>query len=659
MVAPPARIQWIQFQELVVGENHPVYPDNDNRPLKQMIQFSNLSPQASDFPGFIGCYQGNEDPNGFQVGNVRNAFWNIATGILWMKQTGDNTNTGWVEIGGGDHLSGNGSPEGVASVAGDATPNGKFYDQQDVTSDTIGPDVDQPEWRASSWVKRNIPLGVTVAMEWFNGGNDTDIDTRVLDNGTTGITDSGTWAIHPITPAAQWDIVSSYGVPAADGYLMFNPPNLAIADYGTFIDGFTKPTATLTHLIGVGVRFDDAILNGYLATFDTVNYQMELHRVDAGVLTSIAGPISPISNSESAHNTPFRLECRVIGSLITVWHNGAQLLKATDATYSTQGVPVLYNDTAVAADVKLDHLGVKSYVYSDTVGWFSENGFEYNTDIMIGSGAIAAHYDSPKTGQTTSGQNIAIGWQAVATSSFAQSGGCIAIGAYTTANGRESVAIGYNAQAPADTSTALGSTALAYGTYSTAIGFSASADGTDSTAVGVSAEADAESSVALGDSARTTDVAFGAVALGPFTYVNSEDGVAVGQNAEVRSIGGIAIGGFALVDPTFDYGIAIGHDAAVTAANQLMFGADDGTVFVSEVLFNGGSGSGTRAPNFIFGNAALGTTDTDGFPYLPTCAGTPSGAATAYAGTVPIIIDTTASKIWIRVGGTWKFAALT
>ena len=55
--------------------------------------------------------------------------------------------------------------------------------------------------------------------------------------------------------------------------------------------------------------------------------------------------------------------------------------------------------------------------------------------------------------------------------------------------------------------------------------------------------------------------------------------------------------------------------------------------------------------NLVHGTAALATTATDGFWYIPTCAGTPTGTPTAYTGRVPIIFDTTNSKLYIYNGG--------
>lgn len=66
----------------------------------------------------------------------------------------------------------------------------------------------------------------------------------------------------------------------------------------------------------------------------------------------------------------------------------------------------------------------------------------------------------------------------------------------------------------------------------------------------------------------------------------------------------------------------------------------------------------SKAPSLVVGSAALATTATDGFIYAPSCAGTPTGVPTTQTGTVPFVIDTTASKLWAYIGGTWKSTTL-
>lgn len=49
--------------------------------------------------------------------------------------------------------------------------------------------------------------------------------------------------------------------------------------------------------------------------------------------------------------------------------------------------------------------------------------------------------------------------------------------------------------------------------------------------------------------------------------------------------------------------------------------------------------------------AALATNATDGFLYIPTSAGTPTGVPTAYTGKVAMVLDTTNNKLMIYDGG--------
>jgi hypothetical protein len=51
--------------------------------------------------------------------------------------------------------------------------------------------------------------------------------------------------------------------------------------------------------------------------------------------------------------------------------------------------------------------------------------------------------------------------------------------------------------------------------------------------------------------------------------------------------------------------------------------------------------------------AALATNATDGFLYIPTCAGTPIGVPTTRTGTVPIVFDTTHHRLYLYDNGSW------
>jgi len=62
----------------------------------------------------------------------------------------------------------------------------------------------------------------------------------------------------------------------------------------------------------------------------------------------------------------------------------------------------------------------------------------------------------------------------------------------------------------------------------------------------------------------------------------------------------------------------------------------------------------TSKGNTVLGEtAALATNATDGFTYIPTCAGTPTGTPTSYTGKVAMVYDTTNNKFYIYNSG-WK-----
>jgi hypothetical protein len=74
-----------------------------------------------------------------------------------------------------------------------------------------------------------------------------------------------------------------------------------------------------------------------------------------------------------------------------------------------------------------------------------------------------------------------------------------------------------------------------------------------------------------------------------------------------------------------------------------------------------GSGDTERARipstgGMVIGTAALATNATDGFLYVPTCAGTPTGTPTTQTGTAPIVVDTTNNKLYFYSGGQWRDA---
>ena len=77
----------------------------------------------------------------------------------------------------------------------------------------------------------------------------------------------------------------------------------------------------------------------------------------------------------------------------------------------------------------------------------------------------------------------------------------------------------------------------------------------------------------------------------------------------------------------------------------------------SDVTLTHAAGKLTGAGgNFAFGDGAIATTATDGFLYVPTCAGTPTGTPTTVTGYAPIIVDTTNNKLYFYSGAAWRDA---
>lgn len=66
------------------------------------------------------------------------------------------------------------------------------------------------------------------------------------------------------------------------------------------------------------------------------------------------------------------------------------------------------------------------------------------------------------------------------------------------------------------------------------------------------------------------------------------------------------------------------------------------------------------AQNFLSGGAIVGntlaTTAVDGFLYVPSCAGTPTGTPTAYGSALPVVVDRTNHKLYFYSGGAWRDA---
>lgn len=119
-------------------------------------------------------------------------------------------------------------------------------------------------------------------------------------------------------------------------------------------------------------------------------------------------------------------------------------------------------------------------------------------------------------------------------------------------------------------------------------------------------------------------------------------------------------------DPMLHVDQASTGDAAIrfqrtTNARSFILGIDatDDLFKVAYASSNAILGTGdyfgiSSAGNVVLNNAALTTSATDGFLYIATCAGAPSGVPTSYTGRMPIIIDTTNNAFYFYSTGSWR-----
>ena len=144
------------------------------------------------------------------------------------------------------------------------------------------------------------------------------------------------------------------------------------------------------------------------------------------------------------------------------------------------------------------------------------------------------------------------------------------------------------------------------------------------------------------------------------------------------SYGVFGLGSTGVLGKPHTSGAGIQGEASVTANSKGVYGvgggastfgvygstpfAGGGTAVAADASSGGTALAVTGLSTFSSGNvvlngtgAALLTTATSGFPFIPTCAGTPTGVPGSIpTGTVPMVFDTTGVKLWIYTGGTWK-----
>lgn len=136
-------------------------------------------------------------------------------------------------------------------------------------------------------------------------------------------------------------------------------------------------------------------------------------------------------------------------------------------------------------------------------------------------------------------------------------------------------------------------------------------------------------------------------AAGPFISVRR----AGGSPAAADAIGGFNFQGENNALGNINYGQLQAEIVSPTT------GSESGRFVINTIISGTLTKRMTIEQSVIIGTgSALATTATDGFLYIPTCAGTPTGVPTAVTGGSPLVIDSTNNKLYFYSGGAWRDA---
>jgi len=274
----------------------------------------------------------------------------------------------------------------------------------------------------------------------------------------------------------------------------------------------------------------------------------------------------------------------------------------------------------------------KGHVWSNGPGFVSSN-------TSYGENALTAN--------TTGVQNTAFGFNALITNTTGQENTAIGWGSLQLNTGTGNTAIGRAA-----------GQINAGGTYNTYVGYSAGQNGTSPTGnvfVGYSAGVNVNSQygVYIGyTSAASAAAGNGCIAIG----YNAGPGTG-GHNLSIGQSAGLGM-------TTGAFNMHLGYrsvGSGVTTGNyNTLIGSDIvvGNVSNNAVLADMQGNQAIRKDanhNVILGReVALATNATNGFTYIPTCAGIPTGVPTAVTGKAPLVADSTNNKLYIYLGGAWQ-----
>lgn len=113
--------------------------------------------------------------------------------------------------------------------------------------------------------------------------------------------------------------------------------------------------------------------------------------------------------------------------------------------------------------------------------------------------------------------------------------------------------------------------------------------------------------------------------------------------------------------PSDSYGFLLQVDGGVTSSPKTV---QDGSGNDTPLQLSSLAVTANALQTDIHGNlkcsnasGVLANIATDGFGYMPTVSGTPTGTPRTIAGFVPFVFDTAANKLWIYTGS-WKSVTL-
>lgn len=288
------------------------------------------------------------------------------------------------------------------------------------------------------------------------------------------------------------------------------------------------------------------------------------------------------------------------------------------------------------------------------VGSFSSVTGSGGSHVIIGQGATISTGGSEVVigvGASAGGDyNVSIG-RSVTTGTGTQN---VAIGGLaTTASGNtdNNVAVGQGATATGGNCTVVGQGSAISGARSTGVGVGNTITHTDVVVVGNSITSTANGQIILGSSTTNfTDIWFG--------RGTTHTGAAQSSTVHATNGTGSNVAGDHLV---LTPGLATGNAAT---GNVVIYTAPAGgssstlQTPAAAVTISPTAMKLTSPLNAVLASAALATNATDGFTYVPTCAGTPSGTPTSYTGTTPIVFDTTGNVFYVYNGGWIGMAAI-